>query len=76
MTTENSKPKVSSAWCLTVGAIFAQLSFGFSIAGNGDPSLLVVAAVAAAGLCISAVNEWKKYFETFGRYVSELNRNG
>jgi len=76
MTTEKSKPKAISAWCLTVGAIFAQISFGFSIAGNGGLSLLIPAALAAAGLCISAVNEWKKYLEAFVRYVSEPNTNG
>ena len=76
MTTENSIPKASSAWSLTVGAIFAQMSFGFSIAGNGDLTLLIAAAVAAAALCISAVNEWKKYVEAFVRYVSDHNTNG
>ena len=79
MKTEEERPNARTAWSLTVGAIFAQMSFVFSIGAvdvEGGFLLAVLLAVSGAGLSLFAISEWKKYFEALMRYEIQSHSKG
>ena len=63
-------------WSLTVGAVFAQISFVFSIAVEGQFLLPLLLAVIGAGLSLFAIGGWKKYFEAFVRHEVQARPKG
>ena len=67
MTNEKEILNATAPWSLTVGAVFAQISFVFSIAVEGQFLLPLLLAVIGAGLSLFAIGGWKMYFEAFVR---------